>query len=1324
MDNDGDGIPDSVWVDIGLPIRASKTGHMCKPLVAIHCVDLDGKVNLNTVGSNDQLYYDYHATLSSYADADTVYAQVLTEGRRPAEDIELARGQGCGTAEISARPVIGSGDYPDYSNLLLGVKGASLDGRYGEIRLRRRFPENHVPAPGRTEAMDSPEELILNQLRGFPPNYWQAVAESTATGYGSPMDLKGTLAVGLDFFGQPIYSVLRGVPTSVSRTGCISGWNYEAWNMAHLDTPYELKLGLDAPQAVGPDAALDNPFTVAEYERLARPYDVDFYSLPDRLHKLLRAGNSTYFRLRSTTESWDLPVPNLALPPNLRKALPASPLHTTDLIAAKLLDLHANYRHTLPGTTYFFPEPKNVDMLALLTADVLAGLRLDLNRPFGDGADNNRNHIVDEPGEAGDAVTSERQAFARSLFVLMMALVEPDWYPPWDEQVQANQDSPEIARVQAESRARALAQWAINIVDFRDPDSIMTPFVYDPYPFAIDGSTVDEFPGGINRESDLRGKLLDTWNISGSDRRVVWGCERPELLITETLAFHDRRTEDTADDPTGQTVTDGDNDFDQRYPPEGSLFVELYNPWTDSEPGPSEFHGDHSTDYDAGGVILNQLTLRTPASRRVNPVWRLVVTKTAGSISCSYADPDRTKGGHTRESSRSHETDVDRIVYFVPESTPDLVLPDRLAPFHSVLDWVTFVPRYKTDAVIEPHRYCVIGPGVETRDEVGATTSGITYVGTSDQSMPTRRIELNPTATPQVRIFGDGVIDDLAVLADAIYPPSAFLIDQVITADGPVYRRLSVSEPLKGYAPAVWESSEMAFKYTPPLDCPEDKTDEYTWREPSVFNADETVPAYCYVHLQRIANPTQPYNPDLNPYLTIDSAPVDLTVFNGRDASQDAEIESGTWAFNSRQRGEDTKSLWAVELPASDDMPQPSGNPKTVTRHVFEEPFSHTLGYVNSHFGEPLDPTIFRLNASRGAPGRITGTEEDRRQFHPNVFAWLTWLNRPFANPMELMQVPAARSSRLLVSYEDDTMGVPNLQSYKSGQQHFAHLLDFFGALPGELGSGQMKGSTSPVDPESPPATCTASHAYRLFEYVQVPSRFVDTKVHTNEVLMSDPDDLHSFHPPFNLIPKLREPGKLNLNTIFANDGRYASESMVWWGLLNDHNTVSWESFVNARRGYPGTGSSLDTKIGSPAHTYGKSLPLFCRRRPCSCHPGAGPGRRRSLPDANRPGRRECHSPTRRCRYCRPPGDSRPPRAHVCQHSRQTLCGHRQDSVLQIPVSSTPKQFDHNTLQRLRDLDNHRLFLRNTVPGLQSRQPAPPAAVQRWILSRQGGWDP
>ena len=64
-----------------------------------------------------------------------------------------------------------------------------------------------------------------------------------------------------------------------------------------------------------------------------------------------------------------------------------------------------------------------------------------------------------------------------------------------------------------------IAQYAVNIVDFRDADSVMTRFNYDP-------------------------AFLSTflWNPPAS--AVVWGCERPELFITETLAWHDRRTDD------------------------------------------------------------------------------------------------------------------------------------------------------------------------------------------------------------------------------------------------------------------------------------------------------------------------------------------------------------------------------------------------------------------------------------------------------------------------------------------------------------------------------------------------------------------------------------------------------------------------------------------------------------------------------------------------------------------------------------------------------------------------------------------------------------
>ena len=43
---------------------------------------------------------------------------------------------------------------------------------------------------------------------------------------------------------------------------------------------------------------------------------------------------------------------------------------------------------------------------------------------------------------------------------------------------------------------------------------------------------------------------------------------------------------------------------------------------------------------------------------------------------------------------------------------------------------------------------------------------------------------------------------------------------------------------------------------------------------------------YKNIFLQRLANPSRPWNPITNPYRTIDWMPVDLTTFNGTDRNQ------------------------------------------------------------------------------------------------------------------------------------------------------------------------------------------------------------------------------------------------------------------------------------------------------------------------------------------------------------------------------------------------------------------------------------------------------
>ncbi len=59
VNNAGDGYPDSIWIDPGYEIRSTPDGRLYKPLVAVLCIDLDGRLNLNAHGSLAQLQADF-----------------------------------------------------------------------------------------------------------------------------------------------------------------------------------------------------------------------------------------------------------------------------------------------------------------------------------------------------------------------------------------------------------------------------------------------------------------------------------------------------------------------------------------------------------------------------------------------------------------------------------------------------------------------------------------------------------------------------------------------------------------------------------------------------------------------------------------------------------------------------------------------------------------------------------------------------------------------------------------------------------------------------------------------------------------------------------------------------------------------------------------------------------------------------------------------------------------------------------------------------------------------------------------------------------------
>jgi hypothetical protein len=176
----------------------------------------------------------------------------------------------------------------------------------------------------------------------------------------------------------------------------------------------------------------------------------------------------------------------------------------------------------------------------------------------------------------------------------------------------------------------------VNVVDFRDTDAAMTRFEYDIYPFGVRNV------GGIgDRPAYWAPDRLINPNdgsYNGSVRNyvdVVWGMEQPELLLTESLAFHDKRIRDTDLDPAGKLTDDAmnpDRDYDQYRFPQGSLFLEMYatrSTYVANDPvlpgAPSSLYQE---DPNASGRVKLDLSRRAPESADWGrqPVWRIGIS--------------------------------------------------------------------------------------------------------------------------------------------------------------------------------------------------------------------------------------------------------------------------------------------------------------------------------------------------------------------------------------------------------------------------------------------------------------------------------------------------------------------------------------------------------------------------------------------------------------------------------------------------------------------------------------------------------------------------
>ncbi len=1237
VDNDGDGIGDSVWVDLDMPLMTSPEGKLLKMLTAYYIVDLDSKLDLNAVGN-------LHQTTSVTYNPTTTNA-FTTAG------VGLPQGFGTGPADSSLRHLFATD--MDYLNF--------LEARYGGT--------NGTPGEGSSTAINNLVDDLRSRLDGGGNVYNPALPislvdpknpQNTGTRErrqtvqhnqlpGLPIGIRGAEALGFDRLGNPLLT--RGTSTTIADQG--------------TDDPYEFRL-LEPAHS-------DLPFTIAEWERIYRKYDWDVSMLPRRL--------KSYGVLETNVNAV---TPRSSHMRNVPLAARVSAGTTTP--AASLYDLIVrigqNRPTPLPLTTIpMFKE--------LFPFEFGRGMAMDINRPFGNGIDDDMDGQIDEPEELlknriddnsngtvdelaeqsithrqGSLYTSNqvaqvislpgeyptfgegyttgnmdllyegfassaptttalyhhgqqsRQLLARHLYCLAMLLL------PESLQMQ-NLPTPPLT---GPERARVIAQWAVNVVDFRDADHAMTRFPYDPDPFITRGS---ETTFWVPNKTD---SYVD-------NGEVVWGMEQPELLLTETLATHDLRVKDTTDDTTGKSTTSAapkDDDYDQYRIPEGSLFLEFFCPRTTGTATDSTIPGTGSGLYTTGATNRElNLNAISPTDGVTNyPVWRVALTlphmtATPQGPTLTYQlplPPSATPPTNSDESGLRFDTTngvaaptIDRILWFTNTGNITNVQAAAVGLPTSLV--AADVPAHvfgNVDAAgtlsIQGGQYLVVGPRQTTY--FGSKQAA----GSSNTNLPNNHrivLENSPVTSGSIPISspswanvytGDNVkVGKRATMRESV---SMVAVTSAPWGGGATVG-INVSEPhptATGYydAPSQKVNSSDAtgdttngapgFKNLPkdsyhdygstPLpglnelyDQPFDAkagTPIATYFQPPPYDGTgvatpKTKLDWCTAYLQRLADPERPWHAALNPYMTVDWMRIDLTVFSGEESIPHAPSPATT-NFGSRQKnGQVNAGRGTTFLSYNDDPPAVTTGAgatnyfthellidnatnviSTLTQVQRPTPATSnfsTLGYLNSPY--------MLLNELPGATATVPGIYIGSPSTAPLS---LTWFNRPFASPYELMLVPLSSPGQLMQEFNPPALStaVSTTNHYADPpvQNAFPHLLNFFQPRSSTLTTGY-----------SPAA---------IFELITTPSPWSDadsiipptdfTPLNTREFSAIGVN----FIPPFNRVSKMVERGRLNINTV--------SEEAAWQGVeWNYMNTVGrsiigstnyWTNLTNSRRGY------------------------------------------------------------------------------------------------------------------------------------------------------------
>ncbi|MFN6189655.1 MAG: hypothetical protein ACK48S_01870, partial [Planctomycetia bacterium] len=474
VDNDNDGVLDGIWIPSDAAIasaiatgratpapfviadRPSPLGGTLRFQVSYLILDLDGRININAAGMarpESGSYGSMEVPLGmGYGPAD-IDASLLFPATSPS------------VTGTSAFINTGTSGTTAWATVIYG--GTSSGTAPAPSVVQRRSPPLVGDMAGRYGLNDNPGiagddsgpyQLTLSSTSGTSANYSTIIAGTNA--WADLQARKKIFMTGTSGQITPVMNIFSVTPLT-SATGASA--------LDATDDPYELRLDSDAPRPsvtsqIGVAAILagrndDNPYTLAEMERILRANDPDALQLPQRLAAGLR-DFSQRSRMMITTDSWDTPA-------------------ITGLAGRRIQEQLATA--AIQPLQYSASAWDRVTGINAISPDVAAGLRFNINRP-----------IISDNDLTTDSIDerSDKQNYCKGLYTLVTLL--------------------------GATNSVSAAQWAANVMDFRDPDNVPTRFEYDKI-------------------------LTDGWNASGGTD-VVWGAERPEVVITEVAARRDTST--------------------------------------------------------------------------------------------------------------------------------------------------------------------------------------------------------------------------------------------------------------------------------------------------------------------------------------------------------------------------------------------------------------------------------------------------------------------------------------------------------------------------------------------------------------------------------------------------------------------------------------------------------------------------------------------------------------------------------------------------------------------------------------------------------------